>query len=127
MSAFSEIKDVISFLQKSDNIEMVNKVIDVQSKIIDMQEELLSLREEINNLKNNKEIESKVKRHPNDTVITVEDDEKIMYCSKCWDDERKLIQVSKDNDYYECPKCDNRHYFHDTSSVRYYYDESSII
>ena len=36
MSVFSEIKEVISFLQKSDNIEMVNKVIDVQTRIIDM-------------------------------------------------------------------------------------------
>ena len=112
MSTFSEIKEVISFLQKSDNIEMVNKVIDVQTRIIDMQDELMNLRDENLKLKNNLEIESKLKRFPNDTVITFEGNDEIMYCSKCWDDERKLIQVTTDEDYYKCPKCKNNNLFY---------------
>ena len=112
MSAFSEIKEVISFLQKSDNIEMVNKVIDVQARIIDMQDELMNLRDENLKLKNNLKIESKLKRFPNDTVITFEGNDEIMYCSKCWDDERKLIQVTTDEDYYKCPKCKNNNLFY---------------
>ena len=88
MGTFSEIKEVITFLQKTDNIDMVNKVIDVQSKIIDMQDEVMKLREENLKLKKDSEIEKKLKRFPNDTVIMIDDKENIMYCSKCWDDEK---------------------------------------
>ena len=45
MGALSEIKEVISFLQKTDNIDMVNKVIEVHTNIISMQEELMYLRD----------------------------------------------------------------------------------
>lgn len=130
MSAFSEIKEVISFLQKSDNIEMVNKIIDVQTRIIDMQDELMILREENAKLKNNLEVESKLKRFSNDTVVTLGENDEIMYCSKCWDDERKLIQVTKDEDYYTCPKCKNHNMFYEKS--KYYaqlneqYDQNII-
>lgn len=119
MSAFSEIKEVISFLQKTDNIEMVNKIIDVQTRIIDMQDELMNLREENAKFKNDLEVESKLKRFSNDTVIKLEDNDEIMYCSKCWDDERKLVQVTKDEDYYKCPKCNNHNMFYERA--KYYH------
>lgn len=112
MSVFNEIKDIIKFVQKTDNLEMVNTLIDIQSKIIDMQDELMNLREENDKLKKNQEIEEKIMRFPNDTVITLKGEEDIKYCSKCWDDERKLIQVTKDEEYYQCPKCKNNHYFY---------------
>lgn len=116
MGALSEIKEVISFLQKTDNIDMVNKVIEVQTNIISMQEELMYLRDENAKLKSNLDIEKKIKRFANDTVIILEDNMDVMYCSKCWDDERKLIQVTKDEDYYKCPKCNNNHMFYDRSN-----------
>ena len=122
MSVFSEIKEVISFLQKSDNIEMVNKIIDVQTKIIDMQDEIMNLRNENAKLKNNLETEKKLKRFSNDTIITLEGNDDIMYCSKCWDDERKLIQVTKDDDHYKCPKCNNHNMFYEKSK---YYEQLS--
>ena len=118
MGAFNEIKDIITFLQKTDNIDMVNKVIDVQSNIISMQEELMSLRNENAKLKDNFEIEKKIKRFPNDTVIILDENKDVMYCSKCWDDERKLIQVTKDEDHYKCPKCNNNNMFYERA--KYY-------
>ena len=40
MDILKSLKDVVTFLQKTDNIDMVNKVINVQSQIIDMQEKI---------------------------------------------------------------------------------------
>ena len=114
MSVFNEIKDIIKFVQKTDNLEMVNTLIDIQSKIIDMQDELMNLREENDKLKKNQEIEEKIMRFPNDTVITLKGEEGIKYCSKCWDDERKLIQVKTDENHYSCPKCGNGSFFYNT-------------
>jgi DNA-directed RNA polymerase subunit RPC12/RpoP len=119
MGVFNEIKEVISFLQKTDNIDMVNKVIEIQSNIISMQEELMSLRAENSKFKDDKKIEKKIKRFPKDTVFILSGNEDIMYCSKCWDDERKLIQVTRDDDYYKCPKCNNHNIFYEKS--KYYH------
>lgn len=119
MVAFNEIKEVIPFLQKTDNIDMVNKVIEVQSNIISMQEELMSLHTENSKLKDDKETEKKLKRFPKDIVLILSGTDDAMYCSKCWDDERKLIQVTRDDDYYKCPKYNNHNIFYKKS--KYYH------
>lgn len=114
MKTLDAIKDIVVFIQKTDNIEMVNKIIDIQSIIIEMQNELLSLREENDFLKKNKAMEEQIIRYPNDTVVALKGKAEIKFCSRCWDDERKLIQVWKDETYYKCPKCKNADYFYGT-------------
>ena len=118
MGVINCLKDVVSILQKSNDIEMVQKVIDIQQRIIEMEDTILTLKEENRKLKNNLDIEKKIKRFPNDTVIVIKNEENIMYCSKCWDDEKKLIQVTKDEEYYKCPKCNNHNMFYE--KTKYY-------
>ena len=115
MSVFGEIKEVITFLQKLDNFDMANKIIDVQTKMLEMQDELMSLREENLKLKENQKVVENIRRFPNDTIITLGDNDDILYCSKCWDDDKKLIQVTRDDDYYSCPKCKNHNMFFERS------------
>lgn len=95
MNALNTLKDIMSFIQKSDNIDMVQKVIDIQSQIMDMQEKISNLQEENKELKSIKKITKNIIRHENDNVLHLKGNEKVFYCSKCWDDERKLIQVAK--------------------------------
>ena len=105
------LKDVMAFVQKSDNIDMTKKIIDVQSQIIDMREKITKLQEENKRLKSIESLKKNIIRYENDNVIHLKENNKILYCSKCWDDEQKLIQVSKSNSTYECPKCNQQKYF----------------
>lgn len=105
MNIIGSLKDVITFLQKSDNIDMVNKLISIQTQIISLQDEMSNIKDQNKRLKDIHKIEKTIVRYENDNVVSLKDNEKILYCSKCWDDERKLIQVAKTEEKYECPKC----------------------
>ena len=111
MNIVNTLTDIMSFIQKSDNIGMVQKVIDIQSQIINMQEKITKLQEENKKLKNIKNIKKNIVRHENDNVIHLKENDKILYCSKCWDDEQKLIQVATTTNNYECPKCNQKNIF----------------
>lgn len=111
MNIINTLKDLITLLQKTDNIDMVQKVIDIQSQIMEMQVEISKLQEENKKLKDTSKIRKNIIRHENDNVIHLKNEEKILYCSKCWDDEQKLIQVSKTSSRYQCPKCNDIKYF----------------
>lgn len=121
MNILNTLKDIMSFIQKSDNIGMVQKVIDIQSQIINMQEKITKLQEENKKLKNIKNIKKNIVRHENDNVIHLKENDKILYCSKCWDDEQKLIQVATTTNNYECPKCNQKKYFSGKETT--YYEE----
>lgn len=111
MNILNTLKDVMSFIQKSDNIDMVQKVIDIQLQIMDMQEKIFKLQEENKKLKSIEKIKKNIVRHENDNVLHLKENDKILYCSKCWDDEQKLIQVAKTNEKYQCPKCKDIKFF----------------
>jgi len=111
MNVLKTLKEIMYFLQKSDNIDMVQKVIDIQSQIMDMQEKIFKLQGENKKLKSIEKIKRNIIRHENGNVLHLKENDKILYCSKCWDDEQKLIQVAKRNNKYQCPKCNNVEYF----------------
>ena len=62
--------------------------------------------------------QKKIVRYKRDNIVTLKGNDDIYYCSKCWDDEEKLIQVlQKGPDFYECPKCKTRNYFYGKEPV----------
>jgi len=118
MNIVKGLKDVISILQKSNDIEMINKVIDIQQKIIEMEDTIITLKEENRRLKDTSNKKMKIVRYKRDNIVTLKGNDDIYYCSKCWDDEEKLIQVlQKGPDFYECPKCNTRNYFYGREPV----------
>lgn len=109
MGLYEGIKDVAKVVQKADNIELYQKLIDLSAQALDMQEEIIRLKEENNSLKNLNSIQVKVTKYNSynysgDPYITLNDDEKqIKYCARCFEVHGKLIQMNFRN---ECPQCE---------------------
>jgi superfamily II helicase len=108
---YEGIKDVAKVIQKADNVELYQKLIDLSSQALDMQDEITELRTENKELKKERETEEQIVRHTELYITLGSDNTK--YCTHCWDASKKLIQVSlvqQSGNYtgkFICPKCTN--------------------
>ena len=93
MIDLSIIKTALTTAKKIGNIEVQQALIDVQQQMLDTQQELESLRKENSRLVDLSELEKKIERYEATIVTRSDDEQKIMYCSRCWDYERKLVQI----------------------------------
>ena len=113
MGLYEGIKDVANIVQKADNIELYRQLIDLSTQALDLQNQILELKNENKKLKEQKDISNKIVRH-RESYITLEDDEeKILYCSHCWDSKRILIQCDCNTRIGQmfCPECKERFVF----------------
>lgn len=105
MGLYEGIKDVAKVLQQADNIALYRQLLDLSAQALELQSEVARLTAENEELKKQKDIESKIQRH-NEPIVTLIDSD-VIYCAHCWDNERKLIQVSTNewNGQFVCPHC----------------------
>ena len=103
MDVLKNLKEIGELIRKYNNMEAVFQIIDVQQEILNMQNEIFQIRKENEELKSIKDIENRIIRHKGDTYITLKDDSNnILYCSRCWDKERKLVQLYEQYGQYVC-------------------------
>ena len=109
MDVIKLFKDVINFAQKSNDIDMVQRIISIQQDMLELQEANRLLKEENKNLKSKKVLKNKIERYRNIPVITLKDDHpKILYCANCYDSNEKIIQLEVlDNNRCHCKTCDS--------------------
>ena len=106
MGLYDGIKDVAKILQQADNIDLYRQLLDLSVQARDLQNEVAKLQQENVNLKKELEIEDDIERYEKLFVTRKSDDTKIKYCSRCWDAERKLIQIDcHDSGNFSCPHC----------------------
>lgn len=110
MDAIKLLKDVVTVAQKSNDIDMVQKVIAAQEEVIELQDKVFKLQKENNMLKEKLKRSSKIVRYRGIPLITIEDDKcKIIYCANCYGKEEKLIPVHITDDIYTyCGTCGDR-------------------
>ena len=103
MDLYQLIRDLIDEAKKQKNLELVDKLIEIKLALSEIQEEnreLKSLLEE----------RQSIERHQEGNYVTLKDDPlKIQYCSTCWGNEHKLIQLLEYDEnrkgYPRCPIC----------------------
>lgn len=103
---YKGLMELGNIYQKIDNVEIQKKLLDLSQEALEMQNEILILKEENAKLKQKQNIEFKIERHK-DAYITLKDDEqKLIYCSNCYDTKRQLVQAQiNDDGQYLCPAC----------------------
>ena len=109
MGLYDGIKDVAKVLQKADNVDLYKQLLDLGAQALELQNEAGKLQTENTSLKKELEIKDDIVRYEEYLFVTRESDEaKIKYCSRCWDAERKLIQVDcyYDAGRFKCPHCE---------------------
>ena len=107
MGFYDAFKDALNLAQKADNVELYRQLLDLSAQALDLQAENAKLKEENAELRKKKDLADRILRHE-EPVITLKDERPVLYyCSHCYDNENKLIQVRCDFEYGEffCPHC----------------------
>ena len=120
MGLYEGIKDVAKVVQQADNLKLYQQLRDLSAQALDMQSEINRLTAENTELRKKQDLEAAIVRH-NGLYVTIEGNENILYCSHCWDSERKLIQMCTENGKYRCPHC-NIEGVYDQQAYREYMD-----
>lgn len=111
MGLYEGIKDVANIVQKADNLDLYRQLIELSAEALELQNTISNLSNENNSLKEQQKISNNIVRHK-EPYITLPDNKSILYCSHCWDSERKLIQVETDDEgSYICPHCKYNGYY----------------
>lgn len=105
MDVYELIRDLIEEAKEAQNANMVNQLIDIKLALLDIQEENKKLKKQL-------ERQEQIERHPDCDYITLKDDGlHIQYCSTCWGNEGKLIQLRENREigkgFPRCPICFN--------------------
>lgn len=109
MDIVSTSKDVAKLVKGFLTVEQQAKILQLQSEALDIQEEVLRLRVENRNLKS--QIEGY--EEAQDIALELEFREPYYfkhgddspYCPHCWDQNHKLVRVSKSLVAMRCPAC----------------------
>ena len=104
MGLVENIKDVAKIVQQSDNLELYRQLIDLSEQALNQQNTINYLNEENERLRKKLKDKKNVQRH-SELYLTIEGDDNVIYCSHCWDNEEKLIQMRTANGQFECPHC----------------------
>jgi len=106
MGLLEPIRKAADVVKGIGDIPLYNDIIGLQQQILDMQEEINELRDENKNLKDISEIEKIIERHVKSFITRSDDEAKVKYCSSCWDNNRKLVQLSESSNpgtLHTCP------------------------
>lgn len=107
-SATDKGKELLKLAQKLDNIELIQKIIDLQSDQLHVQEELQALRKENEELKNIEKIDQELVRR--ESVYwrnSAPETRRGPFCMTCWDAKRKLVTLTgSDREGYTCRHCE---------------------
>ena len=94
MALYDFLKDAYSVAQKTQNIELLQAILEAQRQAIELQAQNTELKKLIEEMQATKELEEKIERYHSGVYITFSNDrKKIKYCVTCWDSDRKSIQL----------------------------------
>lgn len=106
MSLYEGIKDAAKIVQKADNIELYQKLLDLSAQALDLQSQIQQLTEENRKLQDKLSISQRIVRHESIFLTLADDELQLPYCAHCWDADKKLIQVKiLDDGHFFCPHC----------------------
>ena len=81
MDVIKTLKDIVGFAQKSNDIEMTQKLISVQQEVIEMQDKISKLSDENRKLCNEINQEKNIEHYRGVPIITLkEESPKVFYC-----------------------------------------------
>lgn len=108
MSVYEMAKDALALAQKSDNAEIIRKLLDLQAESLDDRETIRALREENVELRKRLQLQGELRWEHNVYWRELADGTREgPYCGKCWDGDRKLARFAEfEGDiWWKCVVC----------------------
>ncbi|MGH7514762.1 MAG: hypothetical protein ACREOQ_17790 [Gemmatimonadales bacterium] len=107
MGIVETVKDVATLVQKADNIELYQKILELQGQIMSLLEESHGLKAELRDYRDRLRFEGGLEFRDNMYWHRqAEGEADGPFCSTCWDTEAKAVRLQrmKDKSLW-CPKC----------------------
>ena len=117
MGIVDTLKDVVTLVQKTDNIELVKQVLALQSQALEMQEENRTLRDQVKALD---AALSFAKTLRFEAPLYYAPDDKTPFCARCWEVDRRALHLKSDwnGRRWACYQCEKVYVLDDTVSSR---------
>ena len=107
MSIISDVKDLAGLIKQIGDIELYQKILDLQSSIFELSDENMGLKEKIKSLEELQSISEKMTFR--DQLYYMNGDSE-PFCPRCWDSEKKSIHLHRNSKgSYRCKNCDNNY------------------
>lgn len=110
VSIYSGVKVLLNLAKAAGNVELQEKVVELSSSLLELAGDNASLHAQVKELHDKLSVQAAVSFH--DGAYWKGESgppENGPFCSKCWDDERKLLHMiprsTDDDGVYYCPKC----------------------
>jgi hypothetical protein len=106
MGIIDTVKDVAALVQKADNIELHQKIIELQGQIMSLLEETHGLRAQRQQLLDRLQFAEGLEFRNNMYWSRRDGCEEGPYCTKCWDADQKKMRLQQLlNGAQYCPNC----------------------
>lgn len=97
MGIIDNAKEVAELVRKYNDLDLYDKIVDLRDEIFNLKEENISLKEKNKELEEAFKIKGNIEREGNVYFLVESDGNKRgPFCLTCWDDDRKLINVTKE-------------------------------
>jgi len=115
MGIYEDVKQMMEIIQKSDNIDLVKKMIDIQKQAMDLMEENRTLKEENKSLQENLKAKETMILENGFYWMEIknqnETEKEGPFCPGCWVEKSKPVPLVFDPDnrcepYRKCPNCE---------------------
>lgn len=106
------IKAIFQLIKKTSSVEQLQNTIKYSEQTEKYRKENETLREENANLHRELDISGKMQRHPQTYFTLAGQSSTVRFCTACWDNAKKTVQLNCEDGSYSCPICEN-HGFYD--------------
>ena len=106
MGLMEEIKAFSGMLGTVASADIYKKLIDIQIQAAQIQQENNELKKELEDLKALNDIKERLHFENNMYWVNKGNTKEGPFCSKCWDDNNKLVRLHTQDKDYRCPVCD---------------------
>jgi len=112
MSIIDNVKEILSIVQKLDDIELYRKIVELEGEIIELTREKREVEEKLAQIQRSQEIIEKLKF---DSPFYTTDEGPELYCARCVEADRRAIHLVNTGDHklrrriWECPHCKTRY------------------
>lgn len=113
MGLYDTMKEVVGLVQKHNDVELTNKILELQTAALAEQEDKAELQGKIEELERVLDVSDRLVFRNNRYALrsNAEGETEGDYCSSCWDTYRRLSRLhvrSANRDCFQCPVCKTR-------------------
>lgn len=108
MSMIETVKEIAVLVQKADNVELLQRVLELQGQILELLEENHQLKARVRELEETAETDEALVFENGIYWLEVEGGERDgPFCSKCWDVDQMLVRLQQlSGGSLYCPGCE---------------------